>query len=131
MEGKINQGNLVMMAESFRVDVEPPGLLMEGDKEDEWLIARPIIEDVISEAVNEAKMRQLQRIVDDQMKEVSAETQAQRLKDYFESILCECADEAVARSLACSGKFSTLFFFQRLLISCILVHFSSSKNTSE
>ncbi len=79
----------------FLFELGPPGLLMEDDKEEEWLIVRPIIEDVIDSAVADAKMRQLQRIVEHQMQEVTVETEAQRLRDFMGDILSKCIDEVV------------------------------------
>ena len=72
-------------------DEELPTVLMEDDNENELAIVQPIVQDLLSDVIQQSSLKNLQELVDLTLEQVAEETH----EKFFESLLAKCINDAV------------------------------------
>ena len=64
---------------------------MEDDNENELAIVQPIVQDLLSDVIQQSSLKNLQELVDLTLEQVAEETH----EKFFESLLAKCINDAV------------------------------------
>ena len=96
---------------------QPPNLLMELDDEVEHCIVLPILYDVIEQVSEECRLRNLEKIVEMNMEEVTRETERETNESVVENILLGVISDAVKEAKKPNSKLFEYFLKRRSIIN--------------
>ena len=99
---------------------QPPNLLMELDDEVEHCIVLPILYDVIEQVSEECRLRNLEKIVEMNMEEVTRETERETNESMVENILLGVISDAVKEAKKPNSKLFEYFLKRRSIINWCL-----------